>query len=93
MISPAPCVQRANDVFSHRPCAGLYAPNLAASLGGLYLVGRVLYTLGYINAGPKGRLTKGGLLATVGYYRECLPLSPSYPCVRSVWSGRVVRMS
>ncbi|KAG7575322.1 hypothetical protein FFLO_00486 [Filobasidium floriforme] len=47
---------------------GLYAPNLAASLGGLYLVGRVLYTLGYINAGPKGRLTKGGLLATFGYY-------------------------
>lgn len=51
---------------------GLYAPNLAASLGGLYLFGRILYTLGYINAGPSGRLTKGGLLASVGYYRECL---------------------
>jgi len=36
----------------------------------MYLVGRILYTLGYISAGPSARITRGGLLGIISYYRE-----------------------
>jgi glutathione S-transferase len=54
--------------------AGLYAPILSASLGGLYLFGRVLYTLGYTTGDASARNTRGGIIAALAYYRKLLGL-------------------
>ncbi|KAJ2158485.1 hypothetical protein GGF46_003743 [Coemansia sp. RSA 552] len=55
--------------------AGLFQPKLAASLGGVHILGRLLYNIGYVAKGPKGRMMGAplvgmsyiGLIATVAY--------------------------
>ena len=36
--------------------AGLYFPVTTAIIGAVYLIGRILFTYGYISGGPKGRM-------------------------------------
>ncbi|KAJ2796388.1 hypothetical protein H4S07_006235 [Coemansia furcata] len=43
-------------VLSMLFCAGLFQPLLAASFGGLFILGKVIYGLGYTAWGPKGRM-------------------------------------
>ena len=54
---------------------GLKRPYLSASLGGLWLAGRIFYTIGYSSGDPKRRLTRGGYLssaALIGQYPSIL---------------------
>lgn len=79
------CTQRAHHnfvenypvVLSGMLCSGLVYPRLAAVLGSVWLVGRVLYTFGYSSANPKnvegrGRFSGGGFhmaaFAQVGFW-------------------------
>ncbi|KAF8507645.1 membrane-associated proteins in eicosanoid and glutathione metabolism [Hysterangium stoloniferum] len=49
--------------------AGLKYPIAAASLGGLWVAGRVLYTLGYSTGDPKKRLRgEVGIIGQLGKY-------------------------
>ena len=53
----------------------LKRPYLSASLGGLWLAGRIFYTIGYSSGDPKRRLTRGGYLssaALIGQYPSLL---------------------
>jgi len=43
--------------------SGLRYPTIAASLGGVYALGRILYTRGYMSGNPDNRGKKGGFLA------------------------------
>ena len=36
--------------------AGLYLPLTTAIIGGVYLIGRSLFSYGYVAGGPKGRM-------------------------------------
>ncbi|OMH85369.1 Microsomal glutathione S-transferase 3 [Zancudomyces culisetae] len=36
---------------------GLYFPKITAAIGGMYVIGRGLFAHGYIQFGPKGRMT------------------------------------
>ena len=54
---------------------GLKRPYLSASLGALWLAGRIFYTIGYSSGDPKRRLTRGGYLssaALIGQYPSVL---------------------
>ncbi|PAV19930.1 membrane-associated s in eicosanoid and glutathione metabolism [Pyrrhoderma noxium] len=42
----------------------LKRPYLSASLGALWLAGRIFYTIGYSSGDPKRRLTRGGYLSS-----------------------------
>ncbi len=44
---------------------GLYVPVVQASFGLAMIVGRVIYTIGYVKSGPKGRLI-GAILWDTG---------------------------
>jgi len=44
---------------------GINLPIASASFGLIYLVGRIIYSIGYIKSGPKGR-TFGGVIKDVG---------------------------
>ncbi|KAH8882815.1 membrane-associated proteins in eicosanoid and glutathione metabolism [Thozetella sp. PMI_491] len=70
------CAQRAHHNFTENlvPAigsiliTGLRAPLLAASLGGIWSVSRVLYAWGYCSdAGPNGRY-RGGITGGLSYY-------------------------
>ena len=50
---------------------GLKRPYVAATLGGAWVIGRILYTLGYATGEPAKRMSRGGILqmiATLGQY-------------------------
>lgn len=54
---------------------GLYQPEVAAALGFLYAVSRIVYSLGYQGKrGADGRIAGaiGGFLAQVGLYGGCI---------------------
>jgi glutathione S-transferase len=44
---------------------GLYHPVTAAAFGGIWVVGRVIYGIGYASSGPNGRYL-GGLITHFG---------------------------
>jgi len=48
-------------------------PRVASGLGLLWVVGRVMYHLGYSRAGPKGRLTGSYTSAFAGIALVCPP--------------------
>ncbi|PAV19928.1 membrane-associated s in eicosanoid and glutathione metabolism [Pyrrhoderma noxium] len=66
------CVQRAHqNTLESLPhyllnlfVTGLKRPYLSASLGALWLAGRIFYTIGYSSGDPKKRLTRGGYLSS-----------------------------
>jgi len=68
------CAQRAhNNTLEHVPAVisglvltGLKYPILASALGATWIIGRVLYTLGYITGDPAKRNTRGGSLHLIG---------------------------
>ena len=45
--------------------AGLYLPVTTAVIGGIYLVGRKLYSIGYIRNGPKGRAIGASIIMKI----------------------------
>jgi glutathione S-transferase len=49
--------------------AGIYFPIPAAAIGAALIIGRILYSIGYVNGGPHGRLIGAavGDLAMLGY--------------------------
>ena len=49
--------------------AGIYFPIPSAVIGAAMMVGRIMYSIGYVNGGPHGRLIGAavGDLALLGY--------------------------
>lgn len=73
------CVQRAHQntlesipfVLLTTILSGLKFPYLTASFGGAWVIGRVLYTIGYATGDPAKRNSRGGILsslASIGLY-------------------------
>ncbi|THH06341.1 hypothetical protein EW145_g4147 [Phellinidium pouzarii] len=69
------CTQRAHqNTLENAPhvilamlVTGLKYPYVAAGFGGLWVVGRVLYTLGYSSGHPSNRNARGGILSTASF--------------------------
>ncbi|KAJ2804488.1 hypothetical protein H4R20_002485, partial [Coemansia guatemalensis] len=53
-------------VLSMLMMAGLFQPELAASLGATFIFGRFLFGRGYISKGPEGRKV-GGFIASISF--------------------------
>ncbi|KAJ9122272.1 hypothetical protein QFC22_001692 [Naganishia vaughanmartiniae] len=47
--------------------SGLYHPRASAILGAFWLVGRVLFTIGYASGQPNRRNSSGGVIHNIGY--------------------------
>ncbi|KAL5533961.1 hypothetical protein ACEPAG_421 [Sanghuangporus baumii] len=70
------CAQRAHqNTLEHAPyvlysllVTGLKYPYLGAALGTSWVLGRVLYTLGYSTGDPEKRLRPGWIFSSIGQY-------------------------
>ncbi|KAJ1961846.1 hypothetical protein GGI12_003016 [Dipsacomyces acuminosporus] len=55
-------LEQAGLVLTVLLASGLYHPKFSGALGGIYILGRIIYGQGYTAKGPKGRVYGAGLM-------------------------------
>ena len=71
-------VENATQMFALQLIMGLYWPMPTAIVGGIYLLGRIFYTMGYARGGPKSRSLGAAIILPIQFFMPFFTIAATF---------------